>query len=98
MNIRTRNEHKLTFTAPLTQEKAIAEMTGEEDSLWWKDLYVEPDIIEGESDFIYIVDTHNGRVYYGYTNNRTFQREEDQETEQKLLEELGFIDKKQEIK
>ena len=91
MEVTERNEKQLVFSSPLTQEKAIAEMTGESDELWWKDLYVEPDVVENDSRVIYIVDTRTMCLYWGYVGNKVFDREPDLDSEQEILQELGFI-------
>ena len=92
MEVTERTEQKLVFSSPLTQEKAIAEITGESDELWWKDLYVEPDTAANDPHIIYIVDARCMQVYWGRIGDKVFDREPDPDAEQEILQELGFID------
>ena len=92
MKVSKRTDQQLVFSAPLTADKVIAEITGQSDELWWRDLYVEPDIVEGDPRVVYIVDTRSMRLFWGYIGNKVFDREPDKEAEQEILWELGFIE------
>ena len=92
MKVLKRTDEQLVFSSPLTEEKAIAEMTGDSEELWWKDLYVEPDVVENDPHVVYIVDAQFMRLFWGYIDNKVFDREPDKEAEKEILQELGFIE------
>ena len=56
-----------------------------EDELFWNDLYLIPDIIEGDKKVFYLIDTAYNRVYWGYVGQKTAQREDDKEIEKEIL-------------
>ena len=59
-----------------------------EDKLFWNDLYLLPDIIEGDKKVFYLIDTAYNRVYWGYVGQKTAQREGDKEVEKEILKEF----------
>jgi len=84
-----RTDSKLVLSFPLTSDESITE------GLWWKDLYVYGDVVENDPKVAYIVDTAYMRVYWGYWGDTEFSREPDQEAEQEILIQLGFIGDKE---
>ena len=63
----------------------------EDELLFFNDLMLLPDIVEGEPDFVYIYDLAEDRLYYGEVFQYVFEREPDPEAEQEILEEFGYV-------
>lgn len=95
MEVLERSDQKLVLSDPLTIDYATAEMLGETEDLFWQDIYIEPDVVEGDPNVIYLVDSAFMRLYWGYLDDREFEREPDFEAEQEILQSMGFIDSAQ---
>ena len=74
-----KSKEKITINIPITfGDREL------EDALFWCDLYLIPDIIEGDKDVFNLIDTAYNRVYWGYIGQKTAQRE-DKEIEKEIL-------------
>jgi len=85
MKVLKRNEKELVLSKPLVLSKE----TEEAEALFWSDIYVYPDIVAGEKNVVYLYDSRNKRLYWGYLGNKKFSREDE---EKEILKELGLLD------
>jgi len=82
MKVLGRTKEHLILDEPLSRNERL------EDELSWQDLYVYPDLIEGDPGVVYIEDTGWNYLYWGYLGDQIFRREPDKEVEKELLGEI----------
>ena len=78
-----RTPEKVVLSRPFTWEEAVTEL------LWWRDLYIFGDVVGNNPRVVYMVDTREVRLYWGYVGDTVFLREPQPE-EGEILELLGF--------
>ena len=83
MDVVERTPEKVVLSCPFTWDGEVT------DSLWWEDLYVYGDVVGDNPRVVYMVDTREMRLYWGYVGDVVFLREPQPE-EGEILELLGY--------